>query len=157
MAVRIRTRSRTPVPSSEVGYGKPPVHTRFQPGQSGNPNGRHGKKLKIDGILEKSLRKRVAITRDGKRKSIALLEAIVEKLTVDAAKGDHAARKLILQLNEQREQAVDQLEQATQGEHAPLEAADEQILEDFRREILEEAAAAAPQPSKAATTTKKEK
>ncbi|WP_449473962.1 hypothetical protein [Sphingobium chungangianum] len=24
----------------EVGYGKPPVATRFRPGQSGNPNGR---------------------------------------------------------------------------------------------------------------------
>jgi hypothetical protein len=29
-----------PVPGSyEVGYGKPPVHTRFQKGQSGNPRG----------------------------------------------------------------------------------------------------------------------
>lgn len=25
---------------SEVGYGKPPVHTRFQPGQTGNPGGK---------------------------------------------------------------------------------------------------------------------
>lgn len=24
----------------EVGYGRPPTHTRFQPGKSGNPNGR---------------------------------------------------------------------------------------------------------------------
>ena len=24
----------------EVGYGKPPRHTRFQPGRSGNPRGR---------------------------------------------------------------------------------------------------------------------
>jgi hypothetical protein len=24
----------------EVGYGRPPIHTRFKPGQSGNPAGR---------------------------------------------------------------------------------------------------------------------
>lgn len=29
-----------PAASYEVGYGKPPVHTRFKEGQSGNPNGR---------------------------------------------------------------------------------------------------------------------
>jgi hypothetical protein len=28
-----------------VGHGKPPVHTRFKKGQSGNPRGRHPKNL----------------------------------------------------------------------------------------------------------------
>jgi hypothetical protein len=27
-------------PSYEVGYGKPPQHSRFKPGHSGNPRGR---------------------------------------------------------------------------------------------------------------------
>ncbi|WP_260929348.1 DUF5681 domain-containing protein [Novosphingobium sp. 9] len=34
-----------PGPDYEVGYGKPPVHTRFKPGQSGN-KGRRKKKLR---------------------------------------------------------------------------------------------------------------
>ncbi|MGJ3627161.1 DUF5681 domain-containing protein [Sphingomonas sp. MMS24-JH45] len=29
-----------PGPTYEVGYGKPPIHARFQKGQSGNPKGR---------------------------------------------------------------------------------------------------------------------
>ena len=37
-------RRRIPPPGGDdgyrVGYGKPPVHSRFQPGQSGNPAGR---------------------------------------------------------------------------------------------------------------------
>ena len=43
----------------EVGYGKPPKHTRFQPGQSGNPRGRPKgtKNLKTD--LEEELSERV--------------------------------------------------------------------------------------------------
>jgi len=27
-------------PGYDVGYGKPPAHSRFKPGQSGNPRGR---------------------------------------------------------------------------------------------------------------------
>ena len=26
--------------SSETGYGNPPIHSQFKPGQSGNPRGR---------------------------------------------------------------------------------------------------------------------
>ncbi len=155
MAVRIRTRSRV-VGAPAVGYGKPPVYTRFQPGQSGNPNGRPRPKLQIDAILEKSLKKKVAVTRDGARGSISLLAAIVEKLTVDAAKGDNAARKLVLQLNEQRELASATLEEAKlKDSPEQIDPADQEILDKFRREILEEAAAAA-QPS-TATTAKKGK
>lgn len=31
-----------PPPSYEVGYGKPPAHSRFRKGQSGNPRGARG-------------------------------------------------------------------------------------------------------------------
>src|ERR1700722_16174821 len=33
------TRKQKPAPY-QVGYGKPPLHTRFQKGKSGNPSGR---------------------------------------------------------------------------------------------------------------------
>jgi hypothetical protein len=32
----------------EVGYGKPPVHTRFKKGQSGNPRGSSRKSREIE-------------------------------------------------------------------------------------------------------------
>ncbi len=35
-----RKRGKSGQPDYEVGYGKPPAHSRFQPGRSGNPKGR---------------------------------------------------------------------------------------------------------------------
>lgn len=42
----------------KVGYGKPPKHTQWKPGQSGNPKGR-SKKIAREKILRKAMRKLV--------------------------------------------------------------------------------------------------
>jgi hypothetical protein len=39
-----------------VGYGKPPVETRFQKGQSGNPEGRPRSTKKLVTLLAEALR-----------------------------------------------------------------------------------------------------
>ena len=40
--------SKDPTISYEVGYGRPPIESRFQPGQSGNPKGRQKRKHDCD-------------------------------------------------------------------------------------------------------------
>ena len=46
-----------PRPGYEVGNGKPPEHSRFKPGQSGNPRGRpKGAKNKIPGLHEERMK-----------------------------------------------------------------------------------------------------
>ena len=64
----------------EVGYGKPPVATRFQPGQSGNPLGRSKG------------------SRNSLRPSLNAAQAVVRSLAVSAAKGDQRAQRLFTQL-----------------------------------------------------------
>jgi Family of unknown function (DUF5681) len=79
-----------------VGYGKPPLHSRFKAGQSGNPRGRpRGTKNRIT-ILNQTLNERVLVTDNGKRKSITKQEAIFKQLVNKAASGDHRAAQLLL-------------------------------------------------------------
>jgi hypothetical protein len=86
--------------SPDVGYKRPPRHTRFQPGQSGNPSGRPKGTRNLGTDLGEELSERIPI-REGERhlrvsKQRALLKALVAK----ALKGDTRAAAMVLQLVE---------------------------------------------------------
>jgi hypothetical protein len=102
-------------PAYEVGYGRPPVHTRFKAGQSGNPRGRRRKpralvSTKIGGqpgigfedrvkslALEEAYRP--ITVREGDRvERIPLIQAILRKLGVAAVKGNTRAQRDYLNL-----------------------------------------------------------
>lgn len=52
--------------SYDVGYGKPPVASRFKPGQSGNPRGRPKNARNVRTLLAAALAQRITI-REGER------------------------------------------------------------------------------------------
>jgi hypothetical protein len=88
----------------EVGYSKPPIDSRFQPGVSGNPVGRKkGSKNKIPGMHEERLQEiflkeayRHVKINDGNGKTItvSMAEAVARSIFVNAAKGHSRAQKL---------------------------------------------------------------
>jgi len=78
-----------------VGYKKPPRHTQFKPGQSGNPKGRPKKAATLPDVLSKELRTRVPIVNNGKRKKVSMLEAIVKQHLNKAASGDSKAAAIV--------------------------------------------------------------
>ena len=45
----------------QVGYGKPPRHTRFKRGQSGNPRGRPREAKNLPTLLTEALNERVIV------------------------------------------------------------------------------------------------
>jgi hypothetical protein len=55
-----------PDKSYAVGNKKPPRHTRFKPGQSGNPSGRPKGRRNFDTILLKEFHKKIPVTINGK-------------------------------------------------------------------------------------------
>ena len=74
--------------TEEVGYRKPPEHSRFQPGRSGNPKGRPKGSLNAATVLAKTLREKVMINENGRRRKITKLEAYLKQLVNKAASGD---------------------------------------------------------------------
>lgn len=83
----------------EVGYGKPPQHTQFQKGKSGNPKGRPKKEpTTFLDIADYVGNKRVTIYERGRRKKIGLVEASLNKLFADALKGEPYAMRLVVDL-----------------------------------------------------------
>ena len=79
----------------EIGYGKPPRHSRFQKGQSGNSRGRPRAANNFTTIVGEALREPVVINENGRRKRATKAEVIGKQLVNKAAKGD---TKLILLL-----------------------------------------------------------
>jgi hypothetical protein len=82
----------------QVGFGKPPAGTRFKKGQSGNPKGRPKNTLNMATVLERTLRERVVINENGRRKTITKLEAAIKQLTNKAASGELKALQLLAAL-----------------------------------------------------------
>ncbi len=84
--------------TTKVGYCNPPERTRFKKGQSGNPQGRPKGTLNMATVLERTLREKVVINENGKRKIITKLEAAIKQLTNKAASGELKALQLLAAL-----------------------------------------------------------
>ena len=90
--------NRTRKGNYEVGYGKPPLHTRFQPGTSGNPNGRRRPTRTPEEILADALNRRVPVRENGRTRKITKHELIAAQLVNKAAAGDLKAVDKVMRL-----------------------------------------------------------
>ena len=78
----------------EVGRGKPPVHTRFKKGQSGNPRGPRPKNLPA--LLVEGLNEKVVVTIDGERREITKREVVATQLVNKSTGADLRATKMLI-------------------------------------------------------------
>jgi hypothetical protein len=83
-------------PPYEVGYGKPPRHTRFKKGQSGNPKGRPNGSKNAATLLNEALHEEVVVNENGRRRKVTKLQAAMKQLANRAAAGDHRSLQLLL-------------------------------------------------------------
>lgn len=81
----------------EVGYRKPPKHTQFKKGQSGNPSGKPKKILSEDEIVLRELNARVPITEGGKQKRMAKMEIVLKRQVNLAMQGDPKAVRFVME------------------------------------------------------------
>lgn len=62
------------------GYGKPPKHTRFQKGRSGNPRGRPKREESFADLIRQELKKRIRIQENGRVIRITKREAWLRRI-----------------------------------------------------------------------------
>lgn len=84
----------------EVGYGKPPAHTRFKPGQSGNPRGRPKAQRNLASEVAQALAMPVPVTINGRRKNVSTIRALVWRLREKALSGDLKSLQMLLNLHQ---------------------------------------------------------
>jgi hypothetical protein len=88
----------------EVGYRKPPRHSQFKKGQSGNARGRTKGELNSRTYLTKALNQKVMVKEQGRSRAITKREAMFTQLANNAvARGNLASIKLILTLEREFE------------------------------------------------------
>jgi hypothetical protein len=88
-------------PPAKIGYCSPPIHSQFQPGQSGNPSGRSKGSQNLKTLFNKVLDEEISLREGTDVKRITKAEAIVRGVVVGALKGDSRNTAILFRLAEQ--------------------------------------------------------
>ena len=119
--------------SYKVGYGRPPQHSQFRSGQSGNPAGRPKGLNNLETDVKRTLQDRIRVKEGGRPRKISAQQAALLRLREKALQGDARALDLLLKLaNRFNNEASEIVAQ-------DLPADDQAILADYRAEILADA------------------
>lgn len=89
----------------DVGYRKPPLHSRFPKGKSGNPWGKRARDPSIDELIRAELKKTIGITENGKTRRITKHQAIAMKCVQKAMQGDHRAQKRVMEATQETDKS----------------------------------------------------
>jgi hypothetical protein len=118
-------------PNYEIGYGKPPRHSRWKKGQSGNPTGKQRGVKSFATLLREAVHEKVTIVAEnGRHRQITKLEAALTQLVNRAAQGDLKSTQTLLGL-------VDEIERGSGGasESGCFSKEDEEALRLIRDQL----------------------
>ena len=86
-------------PDYPIGYGKPPRHSRFKKGQSGNPKGRPKGSQNAARLARRILDEKVVVRENGRRIAITRREAMLKQLANKGIMGDLRSIREVLSLD----------------------------------------------------------
>ena len=126
------SKNRTPADAAgyEVGYGRPPQHSRFRQGQSGNPVGRRKGVRNLSTDVQRTLRVPVKVTEGGRTRKISTQEGALMRLREKALQGDARALDRLLELAQRFNNEPGEI-----GPAQALSADDQAILAAYAAEV----------------------
>jgi hypothetical protein len=113
-----------------IGFGKPPEHSRFRPGISGNPAGKRKGARNLSSDVKRALRVPVKLKDGGKSRKISTQEAALMRLREKALKGGARSLDRLLELARLFNN------DPHAGSASQSSSEDEEILAAYEREIL---------------------
>ena len=84
----------------KVGHCRPPRHSRFKPGQSGNPSGRVKGSKNLKTLFHQILNEEITLREGGEVKKMTKAEAMMRGLIISALKGDTRSLTTMFRLAE---------------------------------------------------------
>lgn len=114
----------------EVGYGRPPKHTRFQKGRSGNPKGRPKDAKGFAASLKRELEVQIPVREGSRTIRISKAEAAAKRLVATALQGDMKALAMLAKFDSDMATQVEANAGEAAGSFTP-EAVDYDILREF--------------------------
>lgn len=123
-------------PDYEVGYGKPPKHSRFKKGRSGNPKGRPKGAKGVGASIMRELERKVTIREGGQEVTISKAEALAKRFMHKALGGDMGALRLLLQFDAEQAQQVE-VDGEQSGQTILPDQTDEAVLKYFVQQVRE--------------------
>ena len=118
-------------PDYEVGHCKPPKHTQFQPGRSGNPQGRPKGSKSLAKIVQRVAQKPVRITGPQGEPTVSILEASLTQMAKQSTQGNLGAQRQLVALVKDSEESLsaDHSAGLHENDHAVFENTIQRILE----------------------------
>jgi hypothetical protein len=112
-----------------VGYGRPPLGSRFKPGMSGNAKGRPKGRKNLKTLIRQAMTAKISVQEGSSTRRVSKIVGVVLRQLQSALKGNDRAAMAVVKIAMQ----MGFLEEADSNpaEAAELSPADEQILQEL--------------------------
>jgi hypothetical protein len=118
----------------KVGFGKPPRHSRFKKGQSGNITGRPRGSKNFATLLNQALNQTITVVENGRRRKITKREAVISQLVNKSAGADLRAIKILFDIQQALE-ARSEPGATEAGSPADLAQSDRAIIDRYLKKF----------------------
>src|ERR1700682_2643506 len=112
---------------SPVGYGRPPLAARFNPGAQGHARGRRKDKKNLKRLINQAMTASISIQEGQTSRRVSKIEGVVLRQLQSALQGNERSAMATIKMA----MLVGLLEDNTPAEASALGAADEKILEQL--------------------------